>query len=147
MLLWILFIAVVLLFLALDLGVFHKNAEIISNKDAARWTFIWVAVSLCFSGVIYLIYASGSVLNPENYSPTTAVLKYITGYLVELSLSAEPPTPHFVLGHPWRHRVSRTAHFFRHPIGSSVSLDHLCVWGISTVYCPKNANQKRRRAF
>jgi tellurite resistance protein TerC len=79
----------VLLFLALDLGVFHKNAEIISNKDAARWTFIWVAVSLSFSGVIYLIYAAGSVLNPENYSPTTAVLKYITGYLVELSLSAD----------------------------------------------------------
>lgn len=89
MLLWTLFIAVVLLFLALDLGVFHKNAEIISNKDAARWTFIWVAVSLSFSGVIYLIYAAGSVLNPDNYSPTTAVLKYITGYLVELSLSAD----------------------------------------------------------
>lgn len=38
MLLWIVFIGTVLLFLALDLGVFHKNAEIISNKNAAKWT-------------------------------------------------------------------------------------------------------------
>jgi tellurite resistance protein TerC len=89
MLLWILFIAVVLLFLALDLGVFHKNAEIISNKDAAKWTLIWVTVSLCFSGGIYVLYESGLVSNPENYSSTEAVLKYITGYLVELSLSAD----------------------------------------------------------
>jgi tellurite resistance protein TerC len=76
MLLWILFIAVVLLFLALDLGVFHKNAEIISNKDAAKWTLIWVTVSLCFSGGIYVLYESGLVSNPENYSSTEAVLIY-----------------------------------------------------------------------
>ena len=37
MLLWILFIAVVLLFLALDLGIFHKNAEIISNKGKLQF--------------------------------------------------------------------------------------------------------------
>ena len=34
MLLWTLFIGTVLLFLALDLGLFHKNSEIISNKNA-----------------------------------------------------------------------------------------------------------------
>ena len=89
MLLWTVFIGTVLLFLALDLGVFHKNAEIISNKNAAKWTLIWVSVSLCFSGIIYLLYQSDAVNNPENYSPLEASLKYITGYIVELSLSAD----------------------------------------------------------
>jgi tellurite resistance protein TerC len=89
MLLWTLFIGTVLLFLALDLGVFHKNAEIISNKNAAKWTLIWAFVSLCFSGIIYLVYQANAVNNPENYSPLEATLKYITGYVVELSLSAD----------------------------------------------------------
>lgn len=89
MLLWTLFIGTVLLFLALDLGVFHKNAEIISNKNAAKWTLIWAVVSLCFSGIIYLVYQANAVNNPENYSPLEATLKYITGYVVELSLSAD----------------------------------------------------------
>ena len=89
MLLWIVFIGTVLLFLALDLGVFHKNAEIISNKNAAKWTLIWAIISLCFSGVIYVLYQTAAVNNPENYTPLEAALKYMTGYVVELSLSAD----------------------------------------------------------
>jgi tellurite resistance protein TerC len=89
MLLWIVFIGTVLLFLALDLGVFHKNAEIISNKNAAKWTLIWAIISLCFSGIIYVLYQTAAVNNPENYTPLEAALKYMTGYVVELSLSAD----------------------------------------------------------
>lgn len=89
MLLWSLFIGIVLLFLALDLGVFHKNAERISNKNAIQWTLIWVSVSLCFSGILYFLYQNAHVPNPENYTPLQATLKYITGYVVELSLSAD----------------------------------------------------------
>lgn len=86
---WIGFIAVVIIFLALDLGVFNKNDHVIKSKEAGIWTAIWVTVALGFSGVIYWLFSSGLVENPTGLTPNTAVLKYITGYLIELSLSID----------------------------------------------------------
>jgi len=89
MLIWGAFIAIIIVFLALDLGVFHKHEHIIRSKEAATWTAIWVSVALGFSGVIYWLFESGLTDNPNNLSPGTATLKYITGYLIELSLSID----------------------------------------------------------
>ncbi len=89
MIVWIVFIAFVLIFLALDLGVFHKNDHVIKSKEAGIWTAIWVTVALSFSGVIYWLFNSGLVDNPTGLTPNNAVLKYITGYLIELSLSVD----------------------------------------------------------
>jgi tellurite resistance protein TerC len=89
MLVWILFIGLVLVFLALDLGVFHKHEHIIKSKEASIWTAIWVTVALGFSGVIYWLFSNGLVDNPNQLTPNNAVLKYITGYLIELSLSID----------------------------------------------------------
>ena len=89
MFVWIVFIACVLVFLALDLGVFHKNDHIIKSKEAGIWTAIWVTVALAFSGVIYWLFSSGLTQNPTGLTPNDAVLKYITGYLIELSLSID----------------------------------------------------------
>lgn len=86
---WGIFIAFVLVFLALDLGVFHKNEHVIKSKEAGIWTAIWVTIALCFSGIIYWLFSSGMVSNPTGLSPNEAVLKYITGYLIELSLSVD----------------------------------------------------------
>ncbi|CAZ98516.1 TerC family protein [Zobellia galactanivorans] len=86
---WILFIALIIFFLALDLGVFNKHEHVIKSKEAAIWTAIWVSVALAFSGVIYWLFSSGIVENPTNLTPNKAVLKYITGYLIELSLSID----------------------------------------------------------
>ncbi|WP_276166774.1 TerC family protein [Zobellia alginiliquefaciens] len=86
---WILFIALIIVFLALDLGVFNKDEHVIKTKEAAIWTSIWVSVALAFSGVIYWLFAEGLVENPTNLTPNNAVLKYITGYLIELSLSID----------------------------------------------------------
>lgn len=86
---WILFIALVIFFLALDLGVFHKNEHVIKSKEAGIWTAVWVSVALGFSGVIYWLFSSGLVENPTDLTPNNAVLKYITGYLIELSLSID----------------------------------------------------------
>ncbi|WP_209400478.1 TerC family protein [Pseudozobellia sp. WGM2] len=86
---WILFIALVIFFLALDLGVFHKNEHVIKSKEAGIWTAVWVSVALGFSGVIYWLFSSGLVENPTGLTPNNAVLKYITGYLIELSLSID----------------------------------------------------------
>lgn len=89
MLIWSGFIIGIFVFLALDLGVFHKNDHVIRAREAAIWTGIWVAVALSFSAVIYWIFDSGLTPNPTNLDPGTATLKYITGYLIELSLSID----------------------------------------------------------
>jgi len=89
MLVWTIFIACVVVFLALDLGVFHKNDHVIKSKEAGIWTAIWVSVALAFSGVIYWLFSSGLTENPTGLTPNDAVLKYITGYLIELSLSID----------------------------------------------------------
>jgi tellurite resistance protein TerC len=86
---WIAFITAVLLFLALDLGIFNKTPHIISSKEAAKWTGIWVTLSFAFSGVIYWLYAQNYVANPDKLKPKFASVKFITGYLIELSLSAD----------------------------------------------------------
>ena len=86
---WVAFIAIIIVFLALDLGVFHKHEHVIRSKEAAMWTALWVSVALAFSGVIYWLFGSGLVENPTNLTPGNATLKYITGYLIELSLSID----------------------------------------------------------
>ena len=89
MIVWIVFIAFIILFLALDLGVFNRTPHVIKTKEAAIWTGIWVTVALSFSGIIYWVFSAGLVENPTNLTPQLAVLKYITGYLIELSLSID----------------------------------------------------------
>lgn len=86
---WVAFIAVVVVFLALDLGVFHKHDHVIRSKEAAVWTAIWVTIALGFSGIIYWLFSTGLTDNPTGLTPGTATLKYITGYLIELSLSID----------------------------------------------------------
>jgi len=89
MIIWISFLGAVLLFLALDLGIFNKTPHIINAKEAGKWTAIWVSLSFLFSGVIYWLYSSDYIANPDQLNPTNAAIKYITGYLIELSLSID----------------------------------------------------------
>ncbi len=89
MIVWGIFIAFIILFLALDLGVFNRKPHVIKTKEAAIWTAIWVTVALSFSGIIYWLFKDGLIENPTDLSPKLAVLKYITGYLIELSLSID----------------------------------------------------------
>ncbi|GAK90581.1 integral membrane protein TerC [Nonlabens ulvanivorans] len=75
--------------LALDLLVFNKNAHVISTKEATKYTILWVSIALAFTGAIYLIYNGSYISNPEDLSAGKASIKYITGYLIELSLSID----------------------------------------------------------
>ncbi|MDP5230909.1 MAG: TerC family protein [Cellulophaga sp.] len=89
MLVWGLFLLLIIVFLALDLGVFNKEDHIIKTKEAAIWTAVWATVAMSFSAVIYWLFAEGFIDNPTGLTPNSAVLKYITGYLIELSLSID----------------------------------------------------------
>lgn len=93
MLLWIGFILFIGILLALDLGVFNRESHVISTREALGWTSIWVSVSLLFSIFIYFAYRDGwfglGMEMGHPLAPQDAVLKYLTGYLVEQSLSVD----------------------------------------------------------
>ncbi len=76
-LLFLVFGIVVIGLLALDLGLFHKRDREIKFREALLWTFFWVALALAFNGVILLNLGRD------------AALTFLTGYIVELSLSVD----------------------------------------------------------
>ena len=89
MIVWILFLAAIFVFLAIDLGIFNKTPHIISSKEAGIWTGVWVTLSFLFSGVVNWLYSNEYIANPTGIKPAVATIKYITGYLIELSLSID----------------------------------------------------------
>ncbi len=79
------FTAFVLLMLALDLGVFHREAHKVSFKEATVWTIIWISLALIFNGLFYY-YATTNFGSAEG---TRLSLEFLTGYIVEKSLSVD----------------------------------------------------------
>ena len=47
--LYVAFTGVVALLLAIDLGVFHREAHVVSMKEAGIWVSIWVSLALLFT--------------------------------------------------------------------------------------------------
>ena len=94
---WVGFIAFVLLMLALDLGVFHREAHVVSVKEAVAWSAVWVAKGLTFAVFVYFAYEGkwlgiGTAVDAVDglvNSGVTATEKYLTGYVVEKSLSVD----------------------------------------------------------
>lgn len=88
----------VLVVLALDLGVFHKNAHEVSFKEATAWTSIWITLALAFNYAFYL-YAKYRFSTHERYSSIpdfdpdaqakTSALEFLTGFVVEKSLAID----------------------------------------------------------
>jgi tellurite resistance protein TerC len=101
------FVALVLILLALDLGVFHRRAHVVSLRESLGWSAFWIALGLAFTAFIYVGYDRhwmGLGLTPDlmTVAPQavdgvglvyndggSAVLKYVTGYLVEKSLAVD----------------------------------------------------------
>ncbi len=75
--LWVGFNLFVLAMLVLDLGIFHRKAHAVSIREASIWSAVWVALALLFNAGIYFF--SG----PEH------ALQFLTGYLIEKSLSVD----------------------------------------------------------
>jgi len=78
---WAGFIGCVIFFLALDLGVFHRQAHVVKFREALMWTGIWVTLSFLFG----LVIAPGVV---EGWGRQDTV-EFVTGYIIELSLSMD----------------------------------------------------------
>jgi len=96
------FIALVMVFLALDLGVFHREAHEVSLKESMAWSAIWLTCGLSFTGFVYYAYqfhwlslgvqtptyAAGAIVLGE-VTGATAAIQYLTGYVVEKSLAMD----------------------------------------------------------
>lgn len=86
---WFLFISLIGVLLALDLGVFNKGSHEISYKEATRWTILWTSVGLLFSFVILIIYKYQVGPGASGNAPWQACMEYLTGYVIELTLSVD----------------------------------------------------------
>ncbi len=89
MLIWIIFGALIVLLLALDLGVLNKEAHVPTTREAFGWTIGWISLSLLFSIFIYYAYEHNIGSFATGMNGGEAFIKYLTGYLVEQSLSLD----------------------------------------------------------
>ena len=74
---WVGFIAFVLAMLALDLGVFHRKAHVVRAKEAGGWVAFWASLALLFAVGLWVL------------ESRTIALTFLTGYVIELSLSVD----------------------------------------------------------
>lgn len=74
---WVAFNGFVIAMLALDLGVFHRNAHEVRMKEALGWSAVWIAMALIFNAWLWF------ELGPQKGK------EFLTGYLIEKSLSVD----------------------------------------------------------
>jgi tellurite resistance protein TerC len=107
---YVAFIGLVFVFLALDLGVFHREAHEVAMKEAVTWSVIWLTCGIAFSGFVYAAYENhwlGLGLDTAKYSTSEAIKagaplivsgevqgleaakQYLVGYVVEKSLAMD----------------------------------------------------------
>ena len=75
--LWIGFAVFIVLMLSLDLGLLNRKAHTIKYREAAIWSAVWVSLAMIFAAIVFW------------YQGTVRGLEFLTGYLIELSLSVD----------------------------------------------------------
>lgn len=92
------FTGFVLILLALDLGVFHRDAHEVRFREAATWSAVWISLALAFGYGLYQYALWRFPQDPRlsalpGFDPTGAAwdtaLEFLTGYIVEYSLSVD----------------------------------------------------------
>lgn len=74
---WIGFLVFIVFALAIDLGVAHKKARVLTFKDSSKMVGLWFLLAMMFCGFIF------------TYAGKTKALEFLTGYVVEFSLSMD----------------------------------------------------------
>lgn len=136
---WLVFHAVVLGILALDLGVFHRKAHVVSVREALTWTAVWITAAAVFNAYVWI--ARGS--EPG--------VQFLTGYVIEKSLSVDNIFvfvlifSYFAVPAVYQHRVlfwggaRRAGHAWRNDRGrvrsaEGVPLAHIHIWSVSRIH-------------
>lgn len=79
------FIVGVLVVLAVDLGVFHRTAHVVSFRESVTWSIVWISLALVFN---YGLYQYALTQFPPEVAERIG-LEFLTGYLVEKSLAID----------------------------------------------------------
>jgi len=74
---WILFNLFVLGMLVLDLAVFHRRGRVVRSREALAWSAMWVGLALAFAALVFF------------WQGRQVALEFVTGYVLELSLSVD----------------------------------------------------------
>jgi tellurite resistance protein TerC len=92
------FTAAVLILLALDLGIFHREAHEVRFREALGWCGVWVSLALLFNAFLYLYAGWAFARDPRltgvpgfdaEAAAWQVALEFLTGYVVEYSLSVD----------------------------------------------------------
>ena len=75
--LWAIFNLTIALMLAFDLGVLSRKPHVVSAREAAGWSGVWIAVALAFNWLVY------------SWFGEEKALEFLTGYLIEKTLSVD----------------------------------------------------------
>src|SRR5687767_15811696 len=75
--LWLGFSIFILLMLSLDLGLFNRKAHHITYREASIWSAVWISLAAVFAAIVF------------RYQGTERGLEFVTGYVIELSLSVD----------------------------------------------------------
>jgi tellurite resistance protein TerC len=97
--LWLTFVAIVMLILAFDLGVLHREAHEISARESLWMSALYLGLGLSWAVAVYFIYLTqgtagqldqqlASAASPESRA-MAAVQLYLTGYLLEMALAMD----------------------------------------------------------
>jgi tellurite resistance protein TerC len=98
-LVWGLFALIVVVALAIDLGVFNREAHPVRTRDAAIWVVVWCSLGLAFN--LFVLRRFG----------VQKGLEFLQGWLLELALSADNVfvflviLSYFKVGREVQHRV------------------------------------------
>src|SRR5512144_1454058 len=88
----------VLALLAVDLGVFHRDAHEVGFREAAAWSAVWISLALAFAVALYHYAAWAFVRSPRlaaipgldaEAAAWEVTVEYLTGFLVEKTLSVD----------------------------------------------------------
>ena len=85
--LWVGFLVFVITMLAIDLGIFHREAHAVSVREAATWTAVWVTLALLFCLLIFFFW--DSVAPASAYTNGEASTVFLTAYIIEQALSVD----------------------------------------------------------
>jgi tellurite resistance protein TerC len=95
---YVAFTGFILVLLAIDLGVFNRKAHVVSIREAAKFSVIWISMALVFNGLLYY-YALNTfahdarLLATPGFDPAAAAsrvaLEFLAGYVVEYTLSVD----------------------------------------------------------
>ena len=95
---YVAFTGFILVLLAVDLGVFNRQAHVVSIREAAKFSAVWITLALTFNVALYFYARSAFAEDPRllalpGFDPDAAAwrvaLEFLAGYVVEYTLSVD----------------------------------------------------------